>query len=152
MLKGKIEDDKDALNDNATPVEANRVPVGIDNDLVDMMKGLGIETKCVICFTVYDRTLNSLTFRIPNGQERCGACDTNLRAFKAQKDECERPSSSKIRRMLEILKTKVDDMEVKTIVFSQFTSMLDLIEPFLRDHKIEYGRCASRNMHFLTYR
>jgi SNF2 family DNA or RNA helicase len=30
----------------------------------------------------------------------------------------------------------------KTIVFSQFTSMLDLIEPFLRDRGIKYVRCA----------
>ena len=44
--------------------------------------------------------------------------------------------------MLEILKTNVDDKPVKTIVFSQFTSMLDLIEPFLRDHNLQYGRCT----------
>ena len=45
--------------------------------------------------------------------------------------------------MLEILNTDVDDTPVKTIVFSQFTSMLDLIEPFLRDHNLQYGRCNS---------
>ena len=31
--------------------------------------------------------------------------------------------------------------EEKTIVFSQFTSMLDLLEPFLRDEGIKYVRC-----------
>jgi SNF2 family DNA or RNA helicase len=42
--------------------------------------------------------------------------------------------------MLQILKTDVDDIPVKTIIFSQFTSMLDLIEPFLREHRIPHGR------------
>ena len=60
--------------------------------------------------------------------------------------------------MLEILKTQVDDKPVKTIVFSQFTSMLDLIEPFLRDHNLPYGRCTltlpppSPLQAFLTHR
>jgi SNF2 family DNA or RNA helicase len=31
--------------------------------------------------------------------------------------------------------------EEKTIIFSQFTSMLDLIEPFLKDKGIAYVRC-----------
>jgi SNF2 family DNA or RNA helicase len=45
--------------------------------------------------------------------------------------------------MLEILKTNVDGEPVKTIIFSQFTTMLDVIEPFLRDHNIAHGRCNS---------
>jgi SNF2 family DNA or RNA helicase len=45
--------------------------------------------------------------------------------------------------MLEILKTDVDDLPVKTIIFSQFTSMLDLIEPHLRENNIKFGRCTS---------
>jgi SNF2 family DNA or RNA helicase len=31
----------------------------------------------------------------------------------------------------------------KTIVFSQFTSMLDLIQPFLKDAGIAFVRCKS---------
>jgi SNF2 family DNA or RNA helicase len=42
--------------------------------------------------------------------------------------------------MLEILKSPVDGENVKTIIFSQFTSMLDLIAPILRDHNISHGR------------
>ena len=42
LLKGKLDDDKDA----------NQEPVPDDDDLVDMMSGLGIEAKCTICFTV----------------------------------------------------------------------------------------------------
>lgn len=33
----------------------------------------------------------------------------------------------------------------KTIIFSQFTSMLDLIEPFLRAEEIQYVRCKLQN-------
>ena len=29
----------------------------------------------------------------------------------------------------------------KTIIFSQFTSMLNLLEPFLRDNGIKFVRC-----------
>ena len=50
--------------------------------------------------------------------------------------------------MLELLKEvnarKDDDGELageKTIVFSQFTSMLDLIQPFLKDAGIAFVRC-----------
>ena len=31
--------------------------------------------------------------------------------------------------------------EEKTIIFSQFTSMLDLIEPFLNEKGVKYVRC-----------
>ncbi len=31
--------------------------------------------------------------------------------------------------------------EEKTIIFSQFTSMLDIIQPFLRDAGIKFVRC-----------
>jgi hypothetical protein len=51
--------------------------------------------------------------------------------------------SAKIRMILKLLK----DVEVrsggeeKTIVFSQFTSMLDLIEGFLKEDGIRFVRC-----------
>lgn len=47
--------------------------------------------------------------------------------------------------ILELLR-KIDTRsggEEKTIIFSQFTKMLDLIEPFLRDAGVEYVRCKS---------
>lgn len=56
-----------------------------------------------------------------------------------------RPSSAKIRMILQLLE-EVDERsggEEKTIIFSQFTKMLDLIEPFLRDKGIKYVRCKS---------
>ena len=52
------------------------------------------------------------------------------------------PSSAKIRKILEIL----DEIESrgegeKTIIFSQFTSMLDIIQPFLKANSIKFVRC-----------
>jgi SNF2 family DNA or RNA helicase len=52
------------------------------------------------------------------------------------------PSSTKIRKILELLGDIEDRGEgEKTIIFSQFTSMLDLIEPFLKAEQIKYVRC-----------
>ena len=47
-----------------------------------------------------------------------------------------------ILKLLDDIKTRSDGVE-KTIIFSQFTSMLDLIEPFLKDEYIRYVRCTS---------
>ena len=55
------------------------------------------------------------------------------------------PDSAKTRKIMEILR-EIDDRSKgveKTIIFSQFTSMLDLIEPFLRAEKIRFVRCTS---------
>jgi SNF2 family DNA or RNA helicase len=58
------------------------------------------------------------------------------------------PDSAKIRKLLQLLKeiNAREDEEgelagEKTIVFSQFTSMLDLIQPFLKDAGIAFVRC-----------
>ena len=49
LLKGKLEEDKDALNDN----KSSESKIVEEDDLVNMMSGLGIESKCTICFTMY---------------------------------------------------------------------------------------------------
>ena len=64
-------------------------------------------------------------------------------AKEANRAERDRPSSAKIRMILQLLK-EIDERsenEEKTIIFSQFTSMLDLIQPFLNEKEIEYVRC-----------
>lgn len=47
-------------------------------------------------------------------------------------------ASTKIRYLLDILEKETP--EHKVIVFSQFTSMLDLIQPFLKRHGYDYVR------------
>lgn len=64
-------------------------------------------------------------------------------AKEAQRAERDRPSSAKIRMILQLLK-EIDERsesEEKTIIFSQFTTMLDLIQPFLNEKGIKYVRC-----------
>lgn len=69
-------------------------------------------------------------------------------AQQAKKAELERPTSAKIRMVLKLL----NDIDVrskgeeKTIIFSQFTSMLDLLEPFLNEKGIKYVRCEQTHL------
>jgi SNF2 family DNA or RNA helicase len=53
LLKGKV-DDMDAQDDKPPPAPA-------DDDLVSMMGGLGIETKCSLCFKMYLLSITLLT-------------------------------------------------------------------------------------------
>lgn len=66
-------------------------------------------------------------------------------ALKVRRGEDARPSSAKIRMILKVLR-EIDERsegQEKTIIFSQFTTMLDLIEPFLQDKGVGYVRCES---------
>ena len=56
------------------------------------------------------------------------------------------PDSAKIRMMMQLLKgvEEKSEKKEKTIVFSQFTSFLDLIEPFLNAEGMKYVRCESQ--------
>lgn len=59
------------------------------------------------------------------------------------------PDSAKIREILRLLRDiqendgdgSGDGEGEKTIIFSQFTSMLDLIQPFLTEEGIKHVRC-----------
>ncbi|KAJ7594372.1 SNF2 family DNA-dependent ATPase [Mycena floridula] len=88
---------------------------------------------------------------------KCQVCTTDLPASDTSGTHCtdcaplalqskrhltDRPDSAKIRMILQILNS-VDarsEGEEKTIIFSQFTSMLDLIEPFLKNEGLRYVR------------
>jgi len=68
--------------------------------------------------------------------------------LSSTKDSNLPPDSAKIRKILELLKEinsrEDDEGELtgeKTIVFSQFTTMLDLIQLFLKDAGISFVRC-----------
>lgn len=54
------------------------------------------------------------------------------------------PESAKIKKILSILKMIDERSEgvEKTIIFSQFTTMLDLIEPFLDADGVKHVRCT----------
>lgn len=72
-------------------------------------------------------------------------------AQRAKEAERERPTSAKIRMILKLLGDieNSSDGQEKTIIFSQFTSMLNLIEPFLEEKGIKYARCKRFSPPFL---
>ena len=90
---------------------------------------------------------------IANDGNHCNDCLELARKARRKsqapnKDSNLPPGSAKIRKLLELLKeinAREDDegepAGEKTIVFSQFTSMLDLIQPFLKDAGIAFVRC-----------
>ncbi|KAF5384216.1 hypothetical protein D9615_003378 [Tricholomella constricta] len=104
------------------------------DDLVGAFAQLGVTRKCQVCTTEL-------------GPHNTGDLDSHcvdcaFLARQARQAGTTRPSSAKIRMILKLL----DDIdarsgsEEKTIIFSQFTKMLDLIEPFLKDKGVEYVR------------
>ena len=79
---------------------------------------------------------------------RCQACDLQIASEKRRKSDrvgsSLPPSSAKIRKVMELLELidERSDGKEKTIIFSQFTSMLELLEPFLREEGFKYVRCT----------
>ncbi|RDB17334.1 hypothetical protein Hypma_001783 [Hypsizygus marmoreus] len=105
------------------------------DDLAAAFNQLGVTRNCQVCTTELrpdntDREMDS----------HCIDCAPLAR--QAKQAGSSRPSSAKIRMVLKLLK-EIDERskgEEKTIIFSQFTKMLDLIEPFLRVQGVEYVR------------
>jgi SNF2 family DNA or RNA helicase len=106
-----------------------------------------------LAFTQRHTVQRLTTENITNDGDHCNDCIELARKARRKsqalnKDSNLPPDSAKIRKLLELLKEinarKDDEGEPageKTIVFSQFTSMLDLIQPFLKDAGIAFVRC-----------
>ncbi|KAF7295554.1 hypothetical protein MIND_01095400 [Mycena indigotica] len=128
--------DIDALEPKAkTPTQgANEVDVDGD-DLAAAFNQLNVATrKCQVCTQEITAQNN-----VP-GKPYCSDCAPI--ALQAELTEEDDGASAKIRMMVKLLR-KIEgrgDGDEKTIVFSQFTSMLDLLEPFLRKEGIRYVR------------
>lgn len=126
------------------------------DDLADMFSGIGVSpqkseledikiSKCGIC-------LCDLSLR-EAGQANCQPCQNALIKARRISDKDRTASdtiylemSAKLHRLMRVLRgdEEIIDVEAKSsqprkiIIFSQWTSMLDLIEPFLRAEKIGY--------------
>ncbi|KAI0634006.1 SNF2 family N-terminal domain-containing protein [Trametes polyzona] len=128
---------KDDLTDDSKSTSHN------DNEdegdeLADMLAGLAINRKpCQVCQT-------PLTARNTWKDDVCVDCQDVYKAAKrklADPTSNLPPHSAKTRKIMQILRDIEDRGEgEKTIIFSQFTSMLDLIEPFLRHERIGFVR------------
>ncbi|KAF7322364.1 hypothetical protein HMN09_00014300 [Mycena chlorophos] len=112
---------------------------GVDvdgDDLAAAFGGLNVNArKCQVCM----QEITSKT-AVPNEPYCIDCAPIAIQARLAEEDDD--GSSAKIRMMLKLLRdiNERGEGEEKTIVFSQFTSMLDLIEPFLRREGIRYVR------------
>ena len=84
-----------------------------------------------------------INYRINSSHIYCVDCAPL--AIQAKSEGHKRVSSAKIRMILELLQ-KINERSAgeKTIIFSQFTSMLDVIGPFLQDAGVDYVRCPSQ--------
>jgi len=109
-----------------------------DDGLTELLAGLSVASKRC------DRCQKEMTREeIPRGGEHCKVCHDRIQMEKLQgggKSAWAGKSSTKIRTMLRLLNTVREEGDEKTIVFSQFTSFLDLVEPFLREEKHKFVR------------
>ncbi|KAL5639611.1 hypothetical protein ACGC1H_006279 [Rhizoctonia solani] len=113
-----------------------------EDALADLFQKMGVDKRvltCAICQTELPVDANE-------DDKHCEECAANIVAQSRRKSIATKsglpPSSAKIRKMLELLE-EIDDRsegEDKTIIFSQFTTMLDLLEPFLKNAGISYSR------------
>ncbi|KEQ59440.1 uncharacterized protein M437DRAFT_25697, partial [Aureobasidium melanogenum CBS 110374] len=132
LVSGSMGKDKDALstgqpNPSQTPRKTSAAS-SQDNEidaLADMFGGMGVQVKdCDIC------SIRLLPAEDASEEEEGDVSYSGPTGVEA--------ASTKIRRLLRIL--HAESSEHKTIVFSQFTSMLDLIEPHLQKSAIRYVR------------
>jgi SWI/SNF-related matrix-associated actin-dependent regulator of chromatin subfamily A3 len=100
--------------------------------------------------------------RVIEGQKKCPMCRAELESFNtttvrpaletstkvepltqdqiADQTSLENNASSKVEAILDILKATAQDPTNKTIVFSQWTSFLDLVQPQLALHGLKFTR------------
>jgi len=100
--------------------------------------------------------------RVIDGQKKCPMCRAELESFAtttvkpaletsakvkpptqdelADKASLEKNASSKVETLLNILMASAKDPSNKTIVFSQWTSFLDLLQPQLTIHGLKFTR------------
>ncbi|EJD05330.1 uncharacterized protein FOMMEDRAFT_138838 [Fomitiporia mediterranea MF3/22] len=112
------------------------------DDLADLLGQMGVSSrKCQLC----QQVLNRKNSEDSVGGRYCLDCEAiagkSRRKSLASGAGSLPPDSAKIREIIRILRAIHDhpDRE-KTIIFSQFTSMLDLIEPFLRNEGLRFAR------------
>ncbi|KAI0693693.1 SNF2 family N-terminal domain-containing protein [Cerioporus squamosus] len=130
--------DQEAVEPKSASQQSNDGDDDESDDLAGLLAGLAIARKpCQVC-------QKPLTADNTWKDDVCVDCeDVYQKARKAAADPFSDlpPHSSKTRMIIKILKEIEERGEgEKTIIFSQFTSMLDVIEPFLRKEGFKYVR------------
>jgi len=140
---------------DASPKDSANVSVAGDDDmdeLATLMQGMAVKNVCVTCqqpyvflyLSIYDHLTFSSSLK-PEEENHCRAC---RKAFvsvvqKAMSEDGTIYRSAKIRKILELLAhIKQNERGVqKTIIFSQFVKMIDLISLVLKEMGIAHVRC-----------
>lgn len=78
----------------------------------------------------------------PEGPNYCDGCYPLMQFARRQGLHRFETRTAKVKQMLKILKEAIGRGE-KTIVYSQWTKMLDIVEPVLKEERISYVRCTS---------
>ncbi|KAH7101209.1 SNF2 family N-terminal domain-containing protein [Auriculariales sp. MPI-PUGE-AT-0066] len=129
QLKEKENDDEDDRDANA---------------LADMFNDLKVDaTKCTVC---------QLPIPISQKTQTCADCAKILMESRrvtltgVDNDQSTSPLSAKLRKVHELLRQISDesDRQDKTIIFSQFTGMLDLVGNSLNEKNIKFTRFDGR--------
>nr|KIR45923.1 hypothetical protein I312_04893 [Cryptococcus bacillisporus CA1280] len=147
LVTKSLDTDVDAITDAVSKSSISTAPEKDEADeLADLLGGLGVAKgkTCQMCFVKLD----------DNSAQYCDACEKIAHRVRRQSGASEDalpPTSAKIRMLLKLL-SEIDEKsgnKEKTIVFSQFTSFLDLVEPFLKKYSIKYVRYdgSMRNDH-----
>ncbi|ODQ55968.1 hypothetical protein SAICODRAFT_28304 [Saitoella complicata NRRL Y-17804] len=154
LVQKSLKNDKEALSlssQGSKPIVEDKAA----DELADLFGGISVGgtealKRCEVCFIELSRE------ETKSGCVRCKECDADVHARILSAPLSNEPSyaelvmSTKIRRMMRILRDEEEgedeDDEIvagpvrKTIIFSQFTTMLDLVEPFLKAEKIGFSR------------
>ena len=99
-----------------------------------------IETqhKCPMCRAELE---SLVTTTVKPAKEKSGAAPAPLTQDQiADKESLEKNTSTKVEALLDILRASANDPTNKTIIFSQWTSFLDILEPHLTLYGLKYVR------------
>lgn len=136
-----VKNDLDAIEPKVKETDKDEGEEEAD-DLADLLGGLTVkESRCELCDDLLEPGVKS---------KYCPDCEVQV-VVKARRkslptgddlDVQTLPSSAKTRKLVEILEKIEEESEGqdKTIVFSQFTSFLDIVEKFLRKAGIKFVR------------
>lgn len=135
LVSKDYKQDKEAVE----PKSASQDDDADDDELAGLLAGLDISKKpCQMC----QKPLTSSNTFKDNICINCKDVFEAAREAAADPRSDLPPHSSKTRMIVQLL-NEIEDRGKgeKTIVFSQFTTMLDLIEPFLKGEGIKFVRC-----------
>ncbi|KAG7442867.1 uncharacterized protein BT62DRAFT_935597 [Guyanagaster necrorhizus] len=133
LVSKDFKNDADAIDPKqAKNTESQSQDSADGDDLVAAFGQLNVVRKCRVC----TNELTPTNTAAGNWDTHCTDCARLTQKQQSTGD------SAKIRMVLSLLKDidRRSDGDDKTIVFSQFTSMLDLVEPFLSQNGIRYAR------------